>query len=86
MTYGACEACKILLDKAAYAIAAHAKAIALLADGVKSNPETGLTALESEVRATRIVHEFFVTLYEEHRAYHELAEWKTMAAGSSASE
>ena len=78
-----CEECKNLFDKAAAAILAHSKAIARLADAVRSNFETGLPGLESDVRATRIVHEYSVAQYQDHRARHEA---RTMTAGSGSFE
>lgn len=77
----ACKECKILLDKAADAIAAHANAVAGLTEVVKSNPEAGLKALEAEVQAASLSREISVTEYESHLACHE---FKLMAAGAGA--
>ncbi|MCU1260291.1 MAG: hypothetical protein JWO80_3176 [Bryobacterales bacterium] len=77
----ACKECKILLDKAADAIAAHANAVAGLTEVVKSNPEAGLKALEADVQAARLTREISVAEYESHLACHE---FKLMATASGA--
>jgi hypothetical protein len=78
-----CQQCKSLLDQAASAISAHAKAVARLSGTVGSDAEVDLRSLEAEVRATSVERETAVAQYENHRAYHDA---KAMAAGSQASE
>ena len=74
-----CELCKILLDRAALAISAHARAVARLAGAVGESSEADLSVMEFTVRTARIEHELAVTEYEVHRASHEM---KVMTAGS----
>lgn len=74
-----CEQCKVLLDEAAAAISAHAKAVARLADAVGVNPSGVLTKLETEVHSTSLAREAAVLQYETHISAHEL---KIMTAGS----
>jgi hypothetical protein len=74
-----CELCRILLEEAATAISAHAKAIADLAGAVGESSSAALTPLEAAVRDTRAALEIAVERYENHQSTHEL---RVMTAGS----
>ncbi len=83
MSEHGCEVCKILLDRAADAIAANARAVARLENAVVMNHETDVTHLQMAVRLTGFEREAAVTQYELHRAGHRL---KIMTAGSGSIE
>lgn len=84
MGEGNCEQCRILLEKAAEAISAHAKAISDLAEGVGRSFEVSASALlERAASTTGILVEKAVERYENHRSTHEL---KVMTAGSGVAE
>jgi hypothetical protein len=83
MAEAGCKVCKILLDRAADAISAHASAVARLEQSVSANPESNLSELESVVDATRLMRETAVIHYELHRSDHGS---KTRTAGSGAAE
>jgi hypothetical protein len=79
MGQSGCERCRILLEEAATAISAHAKAIADLAGAVGDSPDAALTPLEAVVRDTGAALEIAVERHENHQSTHEL---KVMTAGS----